>query len=171
MASISAFYYVQSQESTTSQTTASTSSDAVSVTTSSLPALCSTFGSTNSSQGLALSVYLPASPKQGAQFCIYALLQNGNQSTISSLSGNVTVVGSSGAAIWEDNLVPFEAGSQVIPPGGTLDFTFLWNTSQPYRGAVPQPGTYSVDIIVQYVVGGTKTPISIETNAPLSLEG
>jgi hypothetical protein len=192
LASISAYYYVQPHQSTTSQTLTSSSSSTstasgattssnsthsgsvassgtVSVTPNAPPAACSSLRGTNSSQGLVLSVYLPSASKQGNDLCIYALLQNGNQASIASLSGNVTVVDSSGRAVYENTLVPFEAGSQAIKSGGTLDFTFLWNTSAPYQGAVPTPGTYSVDVIVQYVSGGSLTPISIEAKSPLTL--
>ena len=98
------------------------------------PAACSFLTNTALNEGLSLKSYFPPTAKAGQTICIYTLLQNDNASTISSISGNVTITNATGAIVFQNTLVPFEAGSVRLPLGQALSFSYLWNTIRRIRG-------------------------------------
>ena len=112
--------------------------------------------------------YLPTNVTIGSQMCIQATLENDNLTTISSLSGNITVTDSQGQVAFQSTLTPFQAGSVKIPTGSQVSFEFMWNTTNAYEGATPQPGEYSVQIIVQFYGLSPMTYIESEVNCTLS---
>ena len=97
-----------------------------------------------------MQTFLPTSVTVGDSMCIKATLENDNQTTISSLSGNMTITDAQGNVVFQNTLVPFEAGSLQLTSGNQLSFQFLWNTTYSYHGVTPQAGAYTVHIVVQF---------------------
>jgi hypothetical protein len=90
--------------------------------------------------GVDASDHIPTSANVGDSLCIKAVLQNNSQTTLSSISGTITVSNQDGKVVYETQLVPFEAGSMKLTYGNQLSFQFLWNTTQSYQGVTPQAG-------------------------------
>jgi hypothetical protein len=128
---------------------------------------CSVPVGTNSTDGLTIQTFFPARINLGDSVCIKATLTNRNPATIGSLSGNVTVAGPDGNVVFENALVPFEAGSTRLATGGQMSFQFMWNTSAVPGGA--QVGLYSVSVIVQFK--GLEATGSVESRSCLTLGG
>ena len=100
---------------------------------------------------------------------IKATLVNGNVTTISSLSGNVTIRDSKGGALFSDAVVPFEAGSVELSTGHEISFQFLWNTTASYLGLTAKPGVYTATVILQF--DGMQPMTYIESNVNFTLTG
>jgi ribosomal protein S11 len=100
--------------------------------------------------------------------CIQATLENDNLTTISSVSGNITITNSQGQVAFQSTLTPFQAGSVKISTGSQLSFEFMWNTTNAYEGTTPQPGEYSVQVIVQFYGLSPMTYIESQVNCTLS---
>jgi hypothetical protein len=159
----------QSVNLTTTESSASSSVNSSSaITASSSIQTCSPLASTNSTNGLFLRTYLPTNVTIGNQMCIQAILENDNLTTISSVSGNITVTNSQGQVAFQSTLTPFQAGSVKISTGSQLSFEFMWNTTNAYEGTTPQPGEYSVQAIVQFYGLSPMTYIESQVNCTLS---
>jgi hypothetical protein len=153
---------------TTAQNTATSGGSSSVMASSSSIQTCSPLASTNSTNGLLLRTYLQTNVTIGNQMCVQAVLENDNATTISSLSGNITVTDSQGGIAFQSTLTPFQAGSVKITTGSQLSFQFLWNTSNAYEGMTPQPGTYSVQVIVQFIGLRPVNYIESQVNCTLS---
>jgi hypothetical protein len=128
---------------------------------------CTTPVDTNSTDGLTIQTFLPASITMGDSACIKAILSSNDQTTISSLSGNITITNAQGDVVFQSALVPFEAGSLELADGNQLSFQFLWNTSVTYEGMTPQPGLYTVVVMVQF--DGLQPLTHVESDSCLTL--
>jgi hypothetical protein len=128
---------------------------------------CTTPVDTNSTDGLTIQTFLPPSVTMGDSACIKAILSSDNQTTISSLSGNITITDAQGDVVFQSALVPFEAGSLELADGNQLSFQFLWNTSATYGGMTPQPGLYTVMVMVQF--DGLQPLTHVESDSCLTL--
>lgn len=117
--------------------------------------------------GVLLNVSLPTVVELGQSITIKATIENMNATTISSLSGNVTIKDAQGNTYLEDPIVPFQAGSVSITQGNEISFSFLWNTSYSYGGNTPTPGTYTAKVTVNFV--GLQPITSVESTVMLTV--
>jgi cytoskeletal protein RodZ len=136
--------------SSVSSTSTMSESSSTSWSTTSSPAGVLPLG-VNSTDGVILNVTLPTTVTLGQSIKINATIENTNATTISSLSGNVTITDAQGTVFFESNVVPFQAGSVKLAQGLHVSFTFLWNTSYAYAGNTPKAGTYTAKVIVNFV--------------------
>lgn len=135
--------------------------------TTSSSQVCSVAVGTNSTNGLTLQTYVGSNVTIGDVMCIKTTIENDNQTTISSLSGSVTITNSQGQTVFEDSLVPFQAGSVTLAAGHQISFQYGWNTTYTYNGVTPQPGPYTMKVVVQFV--GLQPTTYIESDVSFTL--
>jgi len=129
---------------------------------------CSSTAGTNTTEALSLQAIISTSANVGDSLCVEAVLQNNNQTTVSSISGSITITNQNGQVVYQTQLVPFEAGSLKLTYGNQLSFQFLWNTTQSYRGVTAQAGAYTVNVVVQFDGMQQLTNIECTTSVNLS---
>lgn len=144
----------------------STTSEATSTNATSSSS-CTTPVDTNSTDGLTIRTFLPPSITMGDSTCIKAILSSDNQATVTSLSGNITITDAQGDVVFQSALVPFEAGSLELADGNQLSFQFLWNSSATYEGITPEPGLYTVMVMIQF--DGLQPLNHVESDSCLTL--
>lgn len=143
-------------------------SSTISSSNGSSSAQCASVASTNSTEGLTLQTQIAQSASLGDTLCIATTIQNDNQTTISSITGSITVVDQNGDTVFSSSLVPFQAGSVSLTTGQQITFQFTWNTTEDYQGVVPAAGTYTVEVLVHFIGMQPLTELGTTTSVRLT---